>query len=307
MTSLLADSGAIGFVLLSAFLLLMAVIATIRTSGKYQHFPTKFEKLTNSPWQSDPPEQRFPNGTLGFGLLMVVIMAIYPFLARILTDALEIDPPYLLRIAPQEGVVLQIFIGVIFWAPAITLVTAGIVRSAYYTREFRRLLEGIELDSTKDGLRTLMDLNHEWFFRSFQEALFLWGSTAGIGIWLVLYTRDELTIRVVASVLAVLALGTGFLLPLVTLARWIADQSAGFEAALQEKKMDMMLTYLGEADAASESGIPAQEAEALIQSLPPSSPITILWEQVIRSLVALAGPFMSSFSKATAFLGIEIL
>lgn len=294
--------GTIVFIFASSVTALSAYFTKKQQNKYYSAASKKFERLSDKEFKNNEPNLYKIFGNFNYILFIIgVLFLLYPFLYNFFPN---VQNPYLVRVIPQYGTIIQIIVGVTIWAPALTLILTGLTDSYLFFENFVTNLETMNPEvniANESAIRGLLDESAGWFFTVIQTLLLAWGIVSGIGVYLVFFARDELFLIIAAASSVVILLSYIFLRPLLVFATWLAARSNAVQNDLQERLINSRVQVITQVANTKQSNIQQTISNAKLQdvisSLPPANAWQLLWEQSIKTLVALLGPFVSVLAK----------
>lgn len=296
------NSGTIIFIIASFATALSAYFTKKQQNEYFSAASKNFESLSNKELRNNEAQSSKLSRNINLVLLTIGgLFALYPFLYRFFPT---VQNPYLLRVIPQYGIILQIIIGVTIWTPALTIILTGLADSYLFFENFINTLNQMnpEVDiANQPAVRGLLDESAGWFFTVIQTLLLAWGIVGGIGVYLVFFARDELFLIIAAASSVVIVLSYIFLRPLLVFATWLSTRSNTVQNDLQEQLINSRVQVVSLVANSERRNIRDTISNAKLQdvmsSLPPANAWQLLWEQSIKTLVALLGPFVSVLAK----------
>lgn len=296
------NSGTIIFIIASFATALSAYFTKKQQNEYFSAASKNFESLSNKELRNNEAQSSKLSRNINLVLLTIgALFALYPFLYRFFPT---VQNPYLLRVIPQYGIILQIIIGVTIWTPALTIILTGLADSYLFFENFINTLNQMnpEVDiANQPAVRGLLDESAGWFFTVIQTLLLAWGIVGGIGVYLVFFARDELFLIIAAASSVVIVLSYIFLRPLLVFATWLSTRSNTVQNDLQEQLINSRVQVVSLVANSERRNIRDTISNAKLQdvmsSLPPANAWQLLWEQSIKTLVALLGPFVSVLAK----------
>jgi hypothetical protein len=294
--------GTIVFVFASFMTALSAYFTKKQQNKYYSVASKKFERLSNKELDNNETNLYEISRNFNYILLMLgILFLLYPFLYKFFPN---VQNPYLLRVMPQYGMIIQVVVGVTIWAPALALILTGLTDSYLFFENFVTNLEIMNPEvniANESAVRGLLDESAGWFFTVIQTLLLAWGIVGGIGVYLVFFARDELFLIIAAASSVVILLSYIFLRPLLVFATWLAARSNAVQNDLQEQLINSRVQVITQVANTKQTNIQQTISNAKLQdvisSLPPANAWQLLWEQSIKTLVALLGPFVSVLAK----------
>ena len=276
---------------------LIAAIIALQIQTRYLDSAVdQYSQLTGVDWDSSIWKLSSKE-TLLVGICFLLIWIVYPFMFSFF----PLDKPYLMRVSPNYGLELQLVLGIFIWTPAITLTTRGLLEGVQFSQRLRTNImavgTAVDPEENPQTVRGLLGYTPTWFFRTFQLLFFLWGLVGGIVVVIAFFARQELTIIVGVTLVVSGLLAYIYAVPLISLARWITERSHSIQTELRSQLVETQLQAVTYSFTDSDE-LPKQRKETTsvelqnaIESLPPTNPVHLLWEQLLRTVAGFLGPF----------------